>query len=54
MIDDGPIHHPMIFIFILGAGPEDCLPFNATPTHPLLGCLLQTQKHKLEKLKKTP
>jgi hypothetical protein len=47
MIDDGPIHHPMIFIFILGAGLEDCLLFNATPP-PLLGWLLRKQKHKLD------
>jgi hypothetical protein len=50
MIDDGPIHHPMILI--LEAGLEDCLLFNAT-SPPLLGWLLQTQKHKLEE-KKTP
>jgi hypothetical protein len=35
MIDDGQVHHSMIFILILGAGLEDCLPFNATdPTSP--------------------
>jgi hypothetical protein len=50
MIDDGLIHHPMIFIFISGAGVEDCLLFNARPP-PLLGWLLRTQKHKLEETK---